>query len=433
MNEFFLHFLWKHRLFNSEAMVTTRGVPVEVISPGFLNSDAGPDFFNARVKIGDTIWAGNVEIHWRSSDWIKHKHQQDSAYDNVILHIVNEDDAVVLNSKGEAVECTCLRYPAVLENNYQNLMKATSWIPCADSIYDVPPITLQLWYHALLVERLQQKTGEITRLLEQNKNDWNETFYQMLARSFGFKVNAVPFELLAKAVPLSVLAKHKNDLFQLEALLFGCAGLLNEELVGDDYFLELRKEFSFLYKKYKLKAVEGHLWKFLRLRPVNFPTIRIAQFAKLIHQSTALFSRLIEMGELNDVRKLFLLNPSEYWDTHYKFNKASRKQRKHLGESSFYNLVINTIVPFLFVYGDYYQKQELKDLALEYMEKIPVEKNAIIEKWHELGVSAQTAFESQALIQLKNSYCNAKKCLNCPVGMKLIKRTSTVEDEPVSE
>lgn len=431
MNEFFLQFLWRHRLFDAESLRTTQGVPIEVISPGFQNSDAGPDFFNARLKIGNTTWAGNVEVHWRSSDWNKHKHQENSAYDNVILHVVKEDDGPVRNTKGEPVECTCLQYPVVLEENYRKLLRATSWIPCVDSIHRVPAITLQMRYHALLVERLQQKTAEIICQLENNKNDWNETFYQFLARNFGFKINAVPFELLAKAVPLSVLAKHKNDLFQLEALLFGSAGLLNAELIGDDYFLALRKEFSFLYQKYQLKPIEAHLWKFLRLRPVNFPTVRIAQFAKLIHQSTALFSRLIEMDQLAEVHKLFQLETSDYWDTHYKFNKTSQKQAKHLGESSFYNLVINTVVPFLFVYGDYYQKQHLKDRALDYLEQIPAEANSIISNWNQLGISASSAFDSQALIQLKNSHCNGKKCLNCPVGMKLIKRTSTEKDEPV--
>ncbi|WP_163716535.1 DUF2851 family protein [Mangrovibacterium lignilyticum] len=433
MNEFFLQFLWKHRLFDSDSLITSSGLPIQVLSPGFQNSDAGPDFFNARLKIGDTTWAGNVEIHLRASDWKKHKHEQDAAYDNVILHVVKEDDELIRNSKGESVECTCLSYPEELESNYENLLRSNSWIPCAKSIHRVPPITLQIWYHALMVERLEQKTGEIVMRLEQNKNDWNETFYQFLARNFGFKTNSLPFELLAKALPLSVLAKHKNDLFQLEALLFGTSGLLNEELVGDDYFIALRREFSFLYKKYKLKPLEGHLWKFLRLRPVNFPTVRIAQFAQLIHQSSALFSHLIEMGKLADIKQLFQLEASDYWQTHYKFNKESKKQLKHLGDSSFHNLVINTLVPFLFVYGDYHQKQNLKDLALAYMEQIPAEQNSILTNWGELGISARSAFDSQALIQLKNSYCNAKKCLNCPVGMKLINQSSQDKHESVVE
>ncbi|RKD92748.1 uncharacterized protein DUF2851 [Mangrovibacterium diazotrophicum] len=433
MNEFFLQFLWKHRLFNEDPFQTSSGQPIKVISPGFQNTDAGPDFFNARLKIGETTWAGNVEIHWRSSDWIKHKHEKDGAYDNVILHVVKEDDTAIQNSKGEHIECACLNYDEILEHNYLKLQKSTSWIPCADSIHRVPSITLQIWYHALMVERLQQKTAEITERLQQNNNDWNETFYQFLARNFGFKTNAVPFELLAKVLPLSILGKHKNDLFQLEALLYGTAGLLNEELVGDDYFLALRQEFSFLYKKYKLKPIEGHLWKFLRLRPVNFPTVRIAQFAMLVHQSTALFSHIIETEKLSDVKKLFQIEASSYWESHFKFNKLSKKQAKHLGDSAFFNLVINTLVPFLFVYGEYHKKQPLKDLALNYLEQIPAETNSIIANWAGLGIAARSAFDTQALIQLKNNYCNAKKCLNCPVGMKLIHHSNHEKHEPVDE
>ncbi len=420
MNENFLQFLWKYRLFISEQMTTSSGLPVDVVAPGFHNSDAGPDFFNARIRIGDTIWAGNVEIHQRASDWYRHQHENDSAYDNVVLHVVGLDDQVVLNSKGQAVECLQLNYPAVLKENYERLLKSSNWIPCADSFHQVNPISLQMWFHALAVERLEDKTVEVVERLKQNKNDWNETFYQFLARNFGFKTNAVPFELLARAVPLSIMGKHKNNLFQLEALLFGTAGLLNEELVGDDYFLSLRKEFSFLYKKYRLKPLEGHLWKFLRLRPMNFPTVRIAQFAQLIHQSSALFSHLIELEKLTEVKKLFQIDPSAYWTTHYKFNRESKKLPKHLGESSFANLVINTLVPFLFVYGNYHQKKELKELAIAWLEQLPPENNSILENWKKLGVSAKSSFESQALIQLKNRYCTVRKCLNCPVGLKLI-------------
>ncbi|MFV0375832.1 MAG: DUF2851 family protein [Mangrovibacterium sp.] len=429
MNEFFLQFLWKYRLFNPDKLITSSGFKVKVLSPGFLNTDAGPDFFNARIQIGDTTWAGNVELHLRSSDWVKHKHHEDGAYNNVILHVVKEDDEPITNSKGEPVECLVLDYPSGLEKNYASLLKSTAWIPCAKSIHRVNPATLQLWYHALMVERLEMKTGEITAKLEQNKNDWNETFYQFLARNFGFKTNSVPFELLAKALPIGILSKHKNNLFQLEALLFGTAGLLNEELLGDDYFLGLRSEFFFLCQKYKLKPVEGHLWKFLRLRPVNFPTVRIAQFAQLIHQSSALFSHLVELDKLSELKKLFQLEPSGYWLTHYRFNKESKKQAKHLGDLSFNSLVINTLVPFLFVYGEYHKKQALKDLALAYMEQLPAEQNAIVRAWAQLGISACSAFDSQALIQLKNRYCDTRQCLNCPVGTKLISMTSLGNNE----
>jgi hypothetical protein len=275
-----------------------------------------------------------------------------------------------------------------------------------------------------MIERLENKTGEIEKRLAENKNNWNETFYQMLARMFGFKVNAVPFELLAKAVPMQILAKHKSNLFQLEALLFGTSGLLNEELIGDEYFIRLRDEFSFLYKKYNLKTVEPHLWKFMRLRPVNFPTIRIAQLAHLIQKSQGLFSKIIETDDLPGLKNLFEVKASDYWDSHYRFNKnTTRRQPKELGETSINTLIINVVAPFLFVYGEKHNQEHLKNRALDFLEQLPAENNSIVKNWKGLGVQPRSAFETQALIWLKNSYCEPKKCLNCQIGNKLVKTT----------
>ncbi|HKJ43023.1 MAG TPA: DUF2851 family protein, partial [Sunxiuqinia sp.] len=409
------------------------GQVVEVIQPGQHNLDAGPDFFNARIRIGETTWAGNVEIHQKASDWFRHKHEQDAAYDNVVLHVVKENDRDVTNTKNEVLPGVELVYPDSHNENYLELMQSKGWIACSDHFHAVDSLALQIWFHGLMVERLQQKTESIVQQLKQNKNDWNETFYQFLARNFGFKINSVPFELLSRVLPLSVLAKHKGDLFQLEALLFGTAGLLNEQLLGDDYFLALRREYSFLYKKYKLKPIESHLWKFLRLRPVNFPTVRLAQFAALIHQSTALFSTLVEEKDLEKIHRLFDVKASDYWDTHYRFNKTSPKRTKKLGDSAFQNIIINTVVPFLFVYGDYHNQQHLKDKALDFLEKLQAEKNSIVTNWQKLGVEVRSAFDSQALIQLKNCYCNPKNCLNCRIGTKLIGRTLNEENESASE
>ena len=422
MNETFLHFIWQHRLFETTDFKTTDNQPISVINPGQLNTDAGPDFFNARIKIGETTWAGNVEIHQKASDWFKHNHEKDAAYDNVILHVVLNYDKQITNSKSEIVPSAVLNYPEYLEENYRELILSKEWIACKDWFPEDELMEMRLWFHSLMIERLQQKTEEITNRLQQNKNDWNETFYQVLAKNFGFKTNALPFEMLARAVPLNILGKHKSDLFQIEALLFGSAGLLNEELLGDDYFIALRKEYSFLYNKYKLKPIEGHLWKFLRLRPVNFPSIRIAQFAQLIHQSTALFSRLIEHEKLSEIEKLFAVSASTYWNKHYRFNKPSVNRKKQLGISAIHNIIINTIVPFLFVYGDQQNKHHLKDRALDFLEGIKAEKNSIISNWINIGVEPRSAFESQALIQLKNCYCKDKKCLNCHLGTKLVKR-----------
>lgn len=422
MNETFLQFVWKHGLFDAGYLCTSDGQRVKVLSPGIVNQDAGPDFFNAKIRIGRTVWAGNVEIHQRASEWNRHQHNQDAAYDNVILHVVRQDDQQVFNSKGQSVPALVMPYAGYLESNYGELLEADGWIACQKHFHQIELLTLQIWFHGLMVERLQKKITEITQSLEQNKHDWNETFYQFLARNFGFKTNALPFELLARSLPLRIAEKHRDNLFQLEALLLGTAGLLNEELPGDDYFLSLEKEFSFLYRKYRLKPVPVHLWKFLRLRPVNFPTIRIVQFARLIHQSNGLFSRLVEMNDLAMIKEFFQVQASDYWNTHYRFNKPSPDSPKHLGVSSFNNIVINTLVPFLFVYGDYYHKQELKDLALDFLEKLPPEENSVIRHWKKLGVPVRSAFDTQALIQLKNNYCQAKRCLSCPVGTKLVSR-----------
>jgi len=433
MNEAFLQFIWQQKLFTTQDMATKDGQPISVIHPGLLNTDAGPDFFNARIKIGETTWAGNVEIHQKASDWYRHNHDKDAAYNNVILHVVLDNDQTAVNSINEAVPSCQLHFPDYLETNYSQLMQSKFWVPCGEKIREQDQLELRIRFHSLMIERLQHKTGEIIERLNQNNNDWNETFYQFIARNFGFKTNALPFEMLSKALPLGILGKHKNDLFQLEALLFGTAGLLNQELLGDDYFLALRKEYSFFYRKYQLQAMEAHLWKFLRLRPVNFPSLRIAQFAALIHQSTALFSRLVELSDLKEVRQLFDVSASGYWNTHYRFNKPSKEQKKHLGESAFQNIVINTIVPFLFVYGDFHKLNHLRDLALDYLEKIPSEKNSIIQRWEQMGISARSAFESQALIQLKNCYCNHKKCLNCHLGTKLIKQSISRDHEPTGK
>jgi hypothetical protein len=420
MKEEFLQFIWKYRLFNKNNLKTTDGRLVKIISTGQPNSDSGPDFFNAKIRIGETTWAGNIEVHQKSSHWFQHRHDQDAAYDNVILHVVEMQDKPV-QVKNHELPTLEITYPAEIMENYEQLLKSKRWIACEDRLPEVDPFILRFWFSSLMVERLESKTGDILAILEQNKNNWNETFYQLLARNFGMKTNALPFELLAKSLPLQVLSKHKNDLFQLEALLFGQSGLLNETLLGDDYYLALRKEYSFLYKKYSLSGIEAHLWKFMRLRPINFPTVRLAQLAMLIHHSSALFSRILETENLDELRKLFDVKASEYWDTHYRFNKTSAENHpKVLGETAFNNLVINTIVPLLFVYGEQHMNQAMKDRALFMLEKLEPESNQIIRKWNEQGIESRTAFETQALLQLKNKYCDAKKCLNCQLGAKII-------------
>lgn len=432
MKEDFLHFIWKHRLFSKYNLKSTTGESLEIISTGTHNLDSGPDFFNSKIRIGKTIWAGNVEIHQKASDWYLHKHNEDESYNNVILHVVEKNDREVL-IKNKKLSCLELNYPEKLKENYFQLLQSEQWIACQERFHLIDPFEVKFWSGALLSERLLSKTDEIKFLLQQNKNDWNETFYQLLARNFGMKTNALPFELLAKATPLKIVSKHKHNLFQIESILFGQSGLLNEELIGDDYFLNLRNEYSFLYKKYKLKAIEGHLWKFMRLRPVNFPTIRISQFAQLIFKSTALFSKILETESLKQLELFFDVESSDYWAGHYRFNKLSKNTGKKLGHSAFQNIVINTIAPMLFVYGDINDKIYLKDRAIQFLDELPAEENSIIDKWAELGIHARSAFESQALLQLKNKYCKDKKCLNCRLGAKLISRTEENTNEPANQ
>lgn len=423
--EEFLHYIWENKLFYNDNCQTTSKESFIILHVGTRNSNSGPDFFNAKIKIEETIWAGNVEIHKKSSDWKKHKHQTDDAYKNIILHIVQEDDSPVVDVNNNPIPTWILQYPEHLQNNYQNLLDAKTWIACQNQFHKIDPIILQLGFNRLMIDRLEEKTDEIREKLTLNNNDWNETFYQVLARMFGFKVNAVPFELLSKSLPLAILAKHKNNIFQLEALLFGNSGLLNQQLLGDDYFLALREEYAFLYKKYKLKGIESHLWKFMRLRPGNFPSIRISQFAALIYRSNALFSKIIEIEDLGQLKELLKARASEYWNSHYNFNKISKQNRKkELGENSINTLIINVIVPFLFVFGEIQNKHFLKNRALEFLEQLPPDKNSIIYKWAELGIVCKSAFETQSLLQLKNKFCEKKKCLNCQIGIKLIVKQS---------
>jgi hypothetical protein len=338
----------------------------------------------------------------------------------VILHVVETADRLVYTSNDQKIPVLKISYPERLKENYQALLSSKTWIACENQFFKADQFAFKLGFHRLMIERLENKTSEILKHLEENKFNWNETFYQLLARMFGFKVNALPFEMLAKAVPLSVVAKLKNDLFQIEALLYGTAGLLNDELIGDDYFLKLRNEYSFLYKKYNLKPFGSHLWKFMRLRPGNFPTIRIAQFAALIHTSEALFSKITEVADLDQLSAMFDVCASGYWDTHFKFNMPSVKMKKELGTGSIQSLIINVVVPFLFVYGEMQSKPGLKDRALDFLEALPPEDNSIIRNWQRLGLSVRSAFETQALLELKNLYCDPKKCLNCQLGNKLV-------------
>ena len=419
MKESILHYIWQQKLFTAHDLKTTEGEAVEIIDVGKLNTDAGPDFFNAKVRIGETLWAGNVEIHSRSTDWNKHNHQTDKAYDSVILHVVSKADGDVFRTDGEKIPQLELVYSKQIEINYIQLIQEQKWISCADKISTVPSIFIQSWKNTLLTERLEQKMEAIQQLLTENNQHWEEAFYITLARNFGFGTNSQAFENLAKSLPLSVIGKHKDQLIQIEALLFGQAGLLadNKE---DEYSVRLKREYGFLQSKFLLEPINAVQWKLLRLRPDNFPHIRIAQFASLIHNSTKLFSKIVENPELESLRKLFDCEPSDYWKNHYLFKEQSAFKTKKLGVQSINGILINTVIPFLFCYAFQKNNQDLKDKAVQLLEQIPAERNAIITGWQHLGLKSESAYDSQAFIHLKKHFCDEKKCLRCRIGHKVL-------------
>lgn len=420
MTEDLLHFQWQYNHAQLNKLTCSTGELVEIIDPGEHNYNSGPDFFNAKVKIGGTIWAGNVEIHVKSSDWKKHKHQHNSQYNSVILQIVAQNDCVTYNSKNEIIPTLEIPYPNELEWKLQRLVASGKWIPCADVIGNFPPVSLNLWLSSLCVERMEDKTQDILADMRENNFSWEEAFYHSVARSFGLKINALPFELVSKSTPLKYLSKIKNNLTQLEAMLFGQAGLLDNTSFCDDYINALKNEYRYLKQKHQLNSIPSHLWKFMRLRPVAFPTIRLAQFAKLIHQSSGLFSKAIEAKNLKEFENLFTVTTSEYWETHYTFDKNSKKCSKRLGPDTVTVIVINSVVPFLFAYGKSRNNHTLTDRAISILEELKSEKNSIVKGFTNAGLKIDNAFMSQSLVQLKTKYCDSRKCLFCHVGTNIL-------------
>jgi hypothetical protein len=424
MKEEFLHFLWKYNLFDTDKLLDNEGNKIEVISPGEYNHDSGPDFFNARLRIGGLEWAGNVEIHIRASDFDNHRHNTDPAFDNIILHVVAENDRIVFNSRGEEVPTASLIFdPAVLEK-YVSLVNNPFIIACQTCISELDPLYIRLWLGSLVIERLQEKSEHIMTIFSKTGNDWDETFYRLLSRCFGFRVNTEPFEMLAAALPFRIIRKHSDNIFQLEALLFGTAGLLDEglfrEAVEDEYYLNLIKEYKILSSKYSLHPVHGWLWKFSRLRPANFPTVRISQLAAMLSTTGGLFSRTIDARDIKTLKSLFEVTASGYWDDHFVFGRKSRSYAKAAGSQAADILLVNAVIPVLFIYGRCRDSQEICDRAVSLLEELDPEDNSIINEWKTAGIDADSALTSQALIQLRNCYCRKRMCLDCRIGMRLI-------------
>lgn len=429
MTEDYLHYTWQYRLFNKPELFTTSGERLIVIQPGIYNRHGGPDFLNARLKIGDKTWSGHVEIHLKASDWHKHGHTEDEHYKNVILHVVYQPDRVIfLHQEGDLPVFDLSTY--LIGNQwerYQIWLKNKTWVPCKPSLREVDTLTITNWKDRLLVERLEKKSESFLQLLDETQGDWSEVFYRKLARNFGFKVNGDAMERLAASTPMRILAKHKSDPFQVEALLFGQAGLLGE-IFAEEYPSELQREYQFLAKKYGLTPMNSSAWNFGRLRPSNFPTIRIAQFASLVCQSDHLFSKILQLEEIREIPDLLAIETHEYWVDHYRFDahteKSSHLKPKtgaRLGADSLQNILVNTIAVILFSYGKFKGEHDQVDKSLRLFEICDAEDNRIIRNWISSGMKVTHSGDSQSLLQLYNAYCANKRCLECQIGLKLLK------------
>ena len=426
-----LHYVFKHKMFPLRELQTIDGKSVEVIDPGLHNRNAGPDFFNAKVRIGNTMWVGNVEIHDKSSDWYLHGHDKDSNYDNVVLHVAGVIDTDVKTSRGEYLPQMQLDVPQQVKEHYDELLSTDSYPPCYKVIPSLTTLMVHAWMAALQTGRLEQKTEAIRHRAELCGGSWEDAYFMTLARNYGFGINGEVFEQWARNIPLQAIAHHRDDLFQIEAIFMGQAGLLELEAVPDyyqqtalneGYFAKLRNEYLYLAHKFSMKPMDYKFWRFLRLRPQNFPHIRISQLANLYYQRKAGLSQLMECETIEQLKTILSSHVTPYWETHYTFGSTSNKNEKHLSYGSINLLMINTAIPMLFAIGRHRGKEVLCDRAFDFLEQLKAENNHIIRMWQQVGLEVKTAGDSQALIQLKKEYCDKKDCLRCRFGYEYLKR-----------
>ena len=428
-----LHYVWKHKMLPLRELHTTDGRSVELIDSGLYNRlHAGPDFFNAKVKIGGTQWVGNVEIHQRASDWYQHGHDRDPRYNNVVLHVVSEADTETLTQDQHYLPQLVLEIPSSLSENYEELLHTDHYPPCYKIIPDLTSLTVHSWMAALQTERLEQKTEAIKQRVERCNGSWEDAYFVTLARNYGFGVNGDAFEQWAMNVPLQAVGKHRDDLFQIESIFMGQAGLLEpksiperyqDKVCNEGYFNQLRSEYQYLAHKFSMEPMDFSAWRFLRLRPQNFPHIRIAQLANLYYERKAGLSALLEYETIEQLYRLFETHVTPYWETHYTFGLEGTRSQKKTSISSKNLLIINTAIPMLFAVGRHRQKEEYCDRAFDLLEQLKPEQNHIIRMWKECGLNVQTAGDSQALIQLKKEYCDRKDCLRCRIGYEYLKRS----------
>ncbi len=421
--EDFLHYLWRMKKLDLQDLHTTAGETLHILQFGEYHRDAGPDFAHARIVMGDTQWAGHVEMHVLASDWRRHGHNADPAYRNVILHVVYEADEIVCDPQGRPIPCLELkrRIPPLLYRQYRELQRQEDWIPCAPLIGDVPLSVREMWLARLTIERLEEKSAAMARTLDMLQNDWEETLYRHIAYSFGIPVNSEAFYQLACVAPLRLIGHSRHDLLQLEALLFGQAGLL-EAPGGEEYPERLAREYGYLRHKFGLEPLGAGTWKFLRMRPAGFPTLRIAQLASLLHRSSTLWESVLMNEQMAAIYAVLQAPASGYWHSHYTFGHPSPYREKIPGREMVHRCAINTLAPMLFLYGDRKGDDRYKEKAVQWLEQLPAERHHITRKWAETGITALDAAGSQALFQLKNSYCRHKRCLECAIGHSILNK-----------
>lgn len=410
-----LHYVWKHKLFPLHPLVTMNGQSVEVIDPGLYNRHAGPDFFNAKIRIDGMLWVGNVEIHSHSSDWKRHGHDQDPAYDSVVLHVAEVTDERLFRQNGDEIPQIELHSPSALLEAYHTLTETIDYPACYRVLSTLPPLKLHSWLSALTTERFEQKCKRIEEKLARNQGDWEQAFFVMLARNFGFGVNNEVFEVWAENIALADVRKHRDSLLQIEAIFLGRGGFLEEEPT-DTYMASLQHEYQFLRHKFGWESLVPLNWKLLRLRPSNFPHVRLAQLACLYHRSEHLLSQLMEIEQVDGLRRILVGGASPYWNNHYRLGEISEEVPKSLSRMAVDLLIINTVVPFLYAYGKYRGEEIYCNRATVLLESMMPENNYIIRMWDKLGLKVQHAADSQALIQLKKMYCDPRKCLYCRIG-----------------
>lgn len=423
-----MQYVWKHRLWRSEDMVTNTGKKVRVVDPGLLNTDAGPDFFNAKIEIDGHMWVGNVEMHYRATDWKRHRHDSDKAYDSVILHVVAKDDAPVRRTNGELIPQVVLEVSPQFNADYASLVGATIEVPCATKIKQVPHLTIVEWVEGLAFERLHGKVERIHQLLDSFNGSWEDVCYVTLARNFGFGINNDAFERLARRTPLRLLGKHSDSVLQIEALLFGQAGMLDAQKPGmDSYYNQLCTEYAFLSNKFQLTPMEKESWKLFRIRPQNFPYRRIAMLAQFIEGGFRMMNRILEAEGEKEMHALFELELSGYWTKHYTFGKPNERATATLSRSSIDIILINTVAPLLYAYGELTGNYEMTDKAIKLLEDLRAESNSIVSHFVAYGIDCPDALTSQALVQLKREYCDARKCIYCKIGHHLLSKAARGE------